>query len=181
MQVKAQTNHLRISPRKTRLVVQAIRGLDVVDAENKLNLINKKPAKPLLKLLQSVISNAENNFELKKDNLFIQNIMVNEGPTLKRWLPRAFGRATPINKRTSHVKIILEEKVPSKSKKDTKQDKQKDLETKQVKNLDEVKQEGKTKNEPQPVKPVQNTKKPETLSDKDKDGKINRIFRRKSG
>ena len=138
MQVTAKLRHLRIAPRKVRLVADSIRGLDVLIAQNSLQLINKKTAKPILKLLNSAIANAENNFKLKKDNLYISELRVDEGPVLKRWQPRAFGRASAIHKKTSHISIILDEKVSSDIKK---LDKNKDIkkDVKIVKSLDEVK------------------------------------------
>lgn len=100
---------LRIAPRKVRLVADLIRSKTVVAAESQLLFLSKGSARPMLKLLNSAVANAENNFKLKKDNLFIKRIMVDEGPKLKRWRPRAFGRATPILKRSSHITIILDE------------------------------------------------------------------------
>jgi len=113
MQVTAKLRHLRIAPRKVRLVAEVIRGLDVEAAEKQLGFINKRAARPMLKLLNSAVANGVNNFKLKKDNLFISELRVDEGPTLKRWTPRAFGRASAIHKRTSHITIILDERVKS--------------------------------------------------------------------
>lgn len=113
MQVTAKAKFIRISPRKVRLVVDALRGLSVEAAKNQLVNMNKKAALPVRKLLESAMANAVNNYELKEDNLFVKIIEVNEGPTLKRWMPRARGRATPIRKRTSHINIILGELVDS--------------------------------------------------------------------
>ncbi len=113
MEVKAKLQDLRISPRKTRLVVDVIRGLKIEDAFNQLNFINKKVTLALKNLLDSALANALNNFSLEKDNLFIKEIRVDEGRTLKRWMPRARGRATPLRKRTSHVTLILGELVDS--------------------------------------------------------------------
>jgi large subunit ribosomal protein L22 len=113
MEVNAKARFVRISPRKARLVVDAVRGLDVIEAQQQLQFMQKKAAKVVLKLLNSAIANAENNFELKRTNLFIKKLVADDGPTYKRWMPRAFGRATPLRKRTSHISIVLEEKVPS--------------------------------------------------------------------
>ena len=99
-----------MSPRKIRLVVDLIRGSDATKAEHQLQFMNKRAARPVLKLLQSAIANAENNDKLKKENLFIKTITVDQGPTLKRWRPRAFGRAATILKKSSHITIILGEK-----------------------------------------------------------------------
>lgn len=113
MQVTAKLNHLRISPRKVRLVTDLIKGLSVKEAKTQLRFAIKKSASPILKLLDSAISNAKHNFNLDEDNLYIAKLTVDGGPSLKRWMPRAMGRATPILKRTSHISLVLEEKVPS--------------------------------------------------------------------
>lgn len=110
MEIKAKAKFIRTSPRKIRLVVDLIRGLNVKEAEAQLNFSKKKASETVLKLLRSVVANAENNFELKKDNLFVKSITVDEGPTLRRWRPRAHGRAATIRKRSSHIKIELAEK-----------------------------------------------------------------------
>jgi large subunit ribosomal protein L22 len=116
MQVNAKLRYLRMSPKKVRLVVNVIRSLKVEEAINQLNFIYKAASKPVLKLLNSAISNAENNFSLKRNNLFIKEIRVDEAGRLKRWQPRAHGRATPIHKKLSHVIIVLDELVPTKAK-----------------------------------------------------------------
>jgi large subunit ribosomal protein L22 len=112
MQVTAQLNNLRISPRKVRLVARIIKGMDANAAKYQLDHIVKKSSKPIVKLINSAISNARNNFNLARENLFIKDIIVNEGPKLKRFKPKGFGMASPIEKKTSHIKIVLEEKVP---------------------------------------------------------------------
>lgn len=114
MEIKAQAKFVRMSPRKMRLVADLIRGLDAEEAANQLKFLTKAATRPISKLLNSAVANAVNNFKLQKDNLYIKNIIVNEGPTLKRWQPRAFGRATPIRKRSSHVLIVLAERIESK-------------------------------------------------------------------
>lgn len=113
MEVKAQAKHIRISPRKVRLVAGLVRGMEAVKAVDQLKFINKQATEPISKLLNSAIANATNNFELEKNNLFIKEIKVDEGATLKRWMPKARGRATPLRKRTSHITIILAELVAS--------------------------------------------------------------------
>jgi len=115
MQVKAHARHIRMSPRKVRLVIDLIRGAHVEKAQTQLRFANKAAAEPVLKLLNSAIANAVNNFQLNKDDLKITSIMANEGPILDRWQPRAHGRAMPIRKRTTHISIILEN-VGSKAK-----------------------------------------------------------------
>lgn len=105
---------IRMSPRKTRLVADLVRGLDVETALTQLQFMPKAAAGQIFKLLNSCIANAINNFHLKKDNLYIKTITVDGGPVLKRWQPRAFGRATPIRKRSCHIIIILSERKKSK-------------------------------------------------------------------
>ncbi len=116
--ITAKLNYLRISPRKTRLVVGLIRGLPVIEAERQLIFLTKRSARSVLKLLRSACANARHNHSLEKESLYIDKIFVDQGPTLKRWMPRAMGRATPIMKRTSHLTIVLGAKkgtvVPSK-------------------------------------------------------------------
>jgi len=113
MEVKASLKYLRISPRKVRLVANLIKGLPVNEAELQLKAIKKRSSEPILKLLKSAISNAEHNFQLERDNLFIKSLKVNAGPTLKRYMPRARGTAYEIKKRTSHLEMVLSEIKPS--------------------------------------------------------------------
>ena len=110
MQVKAQLKYLRIAPRKVRLVADLIRGKSTLQAQTILNFTIKKAAVPLLKLLNSAIANAKNNFKLEEANLFISKIEVNEGPKYKRFRARARGQAYEIQKKTSHINIVLDEK-----------------------------------------------------------------------
>jgi len=116
MQAKAKLRYLRMSPKKVRLVANLIKGLKVQAAINQLVFVNKIAKKPILKLLNSAVANAEHNFNLKKENLFIKEIKVDLAGALKRWQPKAHGRATPILKKISHISLILEEIVPSKVK-----------------------------------------------------------------
>ncbi|MFA6594510.1 MAG: 50S ribosomal protein L22 [Candidatus Buchananbacteria bacterium] len=123
MQVIAQMNNLRISYRKVRLVANLINGLTVEKAMMQLTFSKKAAAKELLKLLKSALANAKENYDLTPDNLKVASITVDAGLVLKRWQPKAFGRATPIRKETSRVKVILEEIVASgKTKKEKKID-----------------------------------------------------------
>jgi ribosomal protein L22 len=105
--VRAQARYVRTSARKARLVCDHIRGKDVEQARAILNFTPRGAAKPWLKLLESAIANAEHNHELVGDELKIHSIHADEGPTLKRYRPRAMGRATRIRKRTSHLTITL--------------------------------------------------------------------------
>ena len=107
MDVHASLRHLRMSPRKVRLVVDVIRGKSVSEADTLLSFIKKEAAHPVQKLLRSALANAIHNFQLSKDVLRVKTITVDGGPMLKRSRPRAFGRAAPIRKRTSHIQLVL--------------------------------------------------------------------------
>ena len=105
----------RQSPYKMRLVIDQIRGLGVNDALALLQFSKKHAAKQISKVLKSAVANAEQavrttNASLDVDQLYVKEATVNEGPKLKRWVPAAMGRATPVHKRTSHVEIIVAEK-----------------------------------------------------------------------
>lgn len=142
--VIAKLNNLRIPPRKVRLVINLVRGLKIEEAEKQLKNLKQKAALPIYKLLKSALANAENNFKFKKDNLYIKEIKADEGDRLKRWMPKAMGRATPIHKDNTHITIILDEKVKTISKeddKDKKSKKNKDKDVTIVKSLKEVKQD----------------------------------------
>ena len=110
MLIKASLNYLHIAPRKVRLIVDLIRRHKVSDARTFLNFCVKKGALPIKNLLYSAIANAKNNFELKEDDLFIKEIKVDEGPKMKRWRARSRGRAMPIQKKTSHITLVLSAK-----------------------------------------------------------------------
>ena len=99
-----------MSPRKVRLAADLIRGKDIAFAAATLGFLRRKAARPVLKLLRSAVANAEHNFKLDRNHLFVKVITVDGGPTIKRSMPRAHGRATPIRKRTSHISIILSER-----------------------------------------------------------------------
>lgn len=114
MEVKAQLRHIRIAPRKVRLVVNAVRGLSVPAATIQLRFMQKLSALPVLKLLQSAVASAEHNYKLHGEQLWIKSITVGDGLTLHRWQPRAMGRAVPIRKRASHVTLVLTDKAPVK-------------------------------------------------------------------
>lgn len=108
MEIKAQLRFLHLSPRKVKAVTDVIRGLSVKEAEAQLLLIKKRVVRPILKLLYSALANARNTYSLQAEDLRIKRIEVHDGPTLHRWFPRAFGRAAPIRRRSSHLLIILE-------------------------------------------------------------------------
>ena len=110
-EVTAQLNRLRLAPRKVRLVTGLVKGKDIEKALYQLEHLAKRPASYLEKLIDSAATNAENNFNMVKTNLYIKDIVVNEGVKLHRFLPKGFGRTSPIQKKTSHIKIILAERV----------------------------------------------------------------------
>lgn len=110
MEVKAVLRRYRVAPRKVRLVVNLIRGLDIDKALEQLEFVDKKSGIAILKLLNSAIANAVNNFSLEKSNLYVKSVFVDQGPVFRRWMPKAHGRATKIKKYTSHITIILDEK-----------------------------------------------------------------------
>ena len=111
--VRATARYVRSSPRKARLVVDHIRGESVEDARLFLQFTARHVGRDVAKVVESAVANAEHNFELDADDLHIVKAFVDEGPTLKRWRPRAKGRATQILKRTSHITVVVSD-VPAK-------------------------------------------------------------------
>ena len=109
MEVKAIGKYQRISARKVRMVIGELRGRKVEEAVNMLTFTPKKAARLVLKVLKSAVANADQNPNIDVDTLKIKFIYADEGPTLKRFQPRAMGRATSIMKRTSHITVVLEE------------------------------------------------------------------------
>jgi len=109
MESSATVKYIRMSPRKARLVGDMVRGKKVEEALNLLTLCPKKPARLLAKVVRSAVANATQLQNVDVDSLYIKGVSVDGGPILKRWRPRAMGRATRIRKRTSHVKITLDE------------------------------------------------------------------------
>jgi large subunit ribosomal protein L22 len=116
MEITASLRFLRMSPRKVRLVIDLVRGLPVQEAETRLRFVKKAAARPVLKLLQSAMANAEHNFKLDATTLRVKSITADGGPVLKRSMPRAQGRATPLRLRMSHINLVLtdEAKTPTK-------------------------------------------------------------------
>ena len=110
MEVKARLKFVRVSPRKAQLVADLVRGKGSEEAVNILTFTKKAAAKIIIKLLKSAIANATQKKNIDVDRLFIKKITVDQGPTMKRFQPRALGRATTIRKRTSHITIVLDEK-----------------------------------------------------------------------
>jgi len=107
MDVHASLRHLRMAPRKVRLIVDMVRGLPVAEATLRLSFVQREAARPVLKLLKSAIANAEHNFKLDPAELVVKKITADGGTTLKRSRPRAMGRAAPIRKRTTHINLVL--------------------------------------------------------------------------
>ncbi|MBA9001298.1 MULTISPECIES: 50S ribosomal protein L22 [Thermomonospora] len=108
MEARAQARFIRVTPRKARRVVDLIRGLPAAEAQAVLRFAPQAASEPVGKVLASAIANAEHNFNLATDSLVVSRAWVDEGPTLKRFRPRAQGRAYRINKRTSHITVVVE-------------------------------------------------------------------------
>ncbi|UDM32368.1 50S ribosomal protein L22 [Lentilactobacillus laojiaonis] len=107
---KATAKTVRIAARKVRLVVDLVRGKSIAEALAILEFTPRGASPVVSKVLKSAVANAENNYDLDSQNLYVSEAYVNEGPTLKRFRPRAKGSASPINKRTSHITIVVSEK-----------------------------------------------------------------------
>ena len=107
MKARAQAKYVRQSPYKVRRVLDLVRGMPVDEARATLDFTNRRAAPTIKKVLESAVANAEHNLALDAEELFVAEAYADEGPTLKRWRPRARGRATRINKRTSHITIVV--------------------------------------------------------------------------
>ncbi|MBS1881062.1 MAG: 50S ribosomal protein L22 [Actinobacteria bacterium] len=105
--VRAKARYVRVAPRKARLIADQVRGLHIEQALALLQFSPRGASRDIQKLIESAAANAENNHDLVGDEMRIASITVDEGPTLRRYRPRALGRATPINKRTSHIAVAL--------------------------------------------------------------------------
>ena len=110
MESKAVAKYVRIAPRKVRVVMDLIRGKNVAEAFAILKFTPKAGADVVEKVLKSAVANAENNFDMDVDKLYVKTAFVDQGPTLKRIHPRSRGQAFKIRKRTSHVTVIVDEK-----------------------------------------------------------------------
>jgi len=168
MEVKANLKHLRMSPRKIRLVIDVIRQMPVATALDQLKFINKLAAEPIAKLIRSAIANGENTYSLERDNLYIKEIRSDEGVMLKRWMPRAHGRATSLRKRGCHLSLVLAEIKESGKK-----------EKKVVKTADPVKLEKLSKEGEKAMAKV--TGKSDKEKGKKSAGEKTKMFRRKAG
>jgi len=184
MKVTAKLNNVRISPRKIRLVANFIKGLDVDDAIQQIDAKVKKGDLEIKKLLLSAVANAENNFGIDRNNMYVSEILVGAGSTLKRWMPKAYGRAGAIRKRTSKIILTVDERIEGKGRKskeelekerkarlEAKKKLQKEMEAQEQEN----KQEEKKEISKLPAKEADKVKKAEG-----KGNWTSKIFRRKS-
>lgn len=110
MEARAIAKHVRVSSRKMKFVCNMVRGKSVEEALTILKFTPNKGAKILEKVVKSAAANAENNFDMNKDNLYVSEVYSNQGPTLKRFRPRSQGRAFKILKRTSHIGVVVKER-----------------------------------------------------------------------
>jgi len=171
-EVKAKANYIRVAPRKVRLVIDQLKGLEAEKALDYLKFVNKAATRPITKLLSSAVANAENNFKLDKKDLYIKKIIVNDGPVLKRFRPRAHGRSAAIRKRTSHIELILGVRPGSKQKIAVKKETFKGASAEEVKVIrpEEIKKEA-----------LKIAGKSSEGKGKEKKGFIKGIFQRKTG
>lgn len=188
MKVTAELNNLRVAPRKVRLVAKLMKGMDVKEALLQLDVTVKKSSEYMHKLLASAVANGENNFGLSKDNLYVFDVVVGEGQTMKRWMPKAYGRAGRILKRTSKVRIVLEERVEGLNRK-SKEELEKERAERAKARSKQQKEEIAAREEQQKQAGVKKEKvvaeKSAKIDDKakkggEKAGLMNKIFRRKS-
>ena len=111
MEARAEAKYIRMSPMKVGAVLKLIRGKDVNEAMAILNFTPRRAATVVNKVVKSAVANAENNYDLDKDKLYVAEAYANQGPTLKRFRPRAQGRAYRILKRTSHITVVVKERA----------------------------------------------------------------------
>lgn len=110
MEVKASLKYARVGEQKARLVANLVRGKNVDEALKTLTFLNKKTAVLLKKLIESAVANADYKKTVDLDKLYVKTLTVDQGPVMKRWRPRAQGRATGVRKRTSHINVVLDER-----------------------------------------------------------------------
>jgi len=192
MKVIAKMKNLRIAPRKTKLVADLVRGLDTEEALIQLDHCPKKTATYIKKLILSAMANGENNFGIDKKNMYISEIFVGAGPVLKRWMPKAFGRAGRILKRTSQITVVISEKIEGEGRKSPEQlekerkarlEEKKKLEKEARKNQEQTEKEENKEKKKKPSLKSDNVAKKEVEKDKNKSEKkgwASKIFRRKS-
>jgi len=141
MEIRAQLNGVRLAPRKVRAVIDLIKKKDAVVALNQLDHYVRRPSPIIAKLLRSAIVSAENTYSMIPENLYIKDIFVNEGIKLRRFMPRAQGRATEIQKKTSTIILVLDERVAGLKQEKKKVEKKETVE--QVAETKDVRQEKK--------------------------------------
>ncbi|MFA5991230.1 MAG: 50S ribosomal protein L22 [Candidatus Doudnabacteria bacterium] len=179
--VKASANHLHVSPRKMRLVTNLIKGMSVASALAQLQHANKKASPMMIKLLQSAVANAKNNFSLQTDHLYVKEVTCDMGKVMKRYFPRARGSAFVIRRKMCHVNLVLEERAHSKAGK-AKLGFLKKADTDGEKKIESVDQEIATNQ-----KPVKSTTKKSQVFKTDEQIKMSkvankrRLFNRKTG
>ncbi len=157
----AHLRKLRMSPRKVRLIVDLVRGMNAKEAVLQLQFSKKHAARPVKKLIESAIANAKHNHNVLENTLVVKTAFVNEGQTLKRWMPRAMGRATPLRKRMSHVTIVLSGEVDEKAaKQENNEPKKQESKTEKVETKDSEKKETKKTTAKKTTKKVEKSKKP---------------------
>lgn len=110
MEVIAKGKNIRIAPRKVRLVVDVVRGMNVDRALRQLEVMPQRAARDVYKIVRSAIANAENNYGLDAGDLYVARIWADEAPKMKRWRPRAHGRTSPLLSRSSHVTVVVDER-----------------------------------------------------------------------
>ncbi len=159
-------SYLRVTPRKARAIAGLLKGLSVNEAEAQLVMQNRRPAKPILKLLRSAVAGAVKNLNSAPGKLYIESIRVDQGPMLKRMLPRAKGMATPIQKKMSHITLVLAENAGLKDGRFKIQIKKKV----KTRVQEESKKEKKAKIEKNPTEHIQ----------RNEPGFFKKVFRRKS-
>jgi large subunit ribosomal protein L22 len=175
MEITVKLNHLRISPRKVRQAVNLVRGKKAIEAQTLLRFSSVKPAKAVLKLLNSAIASGKNDFQIESDNLYISEIFANEGPKLKRFRPVSRGSAHPLWKRNSHVILTLSEIKPTarKEKKST-ETKGKEAQAPEPEKTEITKEKDSQERKEKPKFDRKETRKQGSK------GVLNKIFRRKS-
>jgi len=109
MEVRATAKYIRMSPRKVKLIADAVRGRPVPEVLAALAMMPQSAAFAVAKAVMSAAANAENNYGLSPNELYVARVLANEGPTIKRWRPRAHGRVSPLLKRSSHITVVVEE------------------------------------------------------------------------
>jgi large subunit ribosomal protein L22 len=189
MKVSAKLNNLRMPNRKVKLVADLIIGMDVADAVDQLDATVRKSSPFMVKLLNSAIANGENNFGIDRHNMYVFDVIVKEGITMKRWMPKAYGRATPIRKRTSQIEIVIEEREEGKNRKSKEQlEKEKKARMEAKKKMEEERKNEEVEAEKEEtieggVKEVKAKDKSGVKKDTaaPNAGWANKIFRRKSG